>query len=245
MNDLELEVLLRNARRVAPRSGLKERLRASVLSAAAVGGALATGTAHAAGAAAASSGVTIIAAKTPLLWSALYALAAGAAVGGLVSAPFAMRAPIAVSSSPSSRHAEPLRRLPPARYEAASHTFGTDAPAVAPLSSLSDPRQPSSPPRAAPSNRFVPSIERETLLLTEAQSALQRGNARAALNWLDRYGAEFPRGALAEEALAARGVAWCSLGRKDLGEQTLRTFERTYPSSPLLPRLRAACRNLE
>jgi len=91
----------------------------------------------------------------------------------------------------------------------------------------------------------VPSIERETLLRSEAQRALQRGDAHAALSWLERYGAEFPRGALAEEALAARGVTWCSLGRRDLGERALRTFEQTYPGSPLLPRLQAACGNFE
>jgi hypothetical protein len=244
MNDLELETLLRNARRVAPRPEIKERLRASILSAAAVGGALVSGTAHAAGATAASSSAALIGAKTPLLWSALYALAAGAALGGLVTVPLAMRAPRTVGSSPTIQRTEP-RSSAPVGHEAASRPLGADTPPAAPASSLSEPKPMSDPPRAAPSAQIVPSIERETFLLSEAQRALQRGNARGALSWLDRYRAEFPRGALAEEALAARGVSWCSLGRADLGGQALRTFEHTYPSSPLLPRLKAACRNLD
>jgi hypothetical protein len=246
MNDLELETLLRNARRVAPRPEIKERLRASVLSAAALGGALATGTAHAASATATSSSIVVIAAKTPLLTSALYALAAGAAIGGLVTAPLAMRAPTSASSSPISRQAAP-RSSGPVKHQAPRRTLETNAEPAPSASSLSELtlRQPNPPPRAAPSSRIVPSIERETLLLFEAQRALQRGDAPGALGWLDRYGAEFPRGALAEEALAARGVAWCSLGRRDLGQRALHTFEQSYPSSPLLPRLKVACRNVE
>ena len=242
MTDLELEALLRNARSVAPHPDVKGRLRTRVLSAAAVGGALASGTAHAA-AATASSGATLATASTPLVWSAVYALAAGAVIGGLVSAPLALRAPASVSPSQVKRQAEP-RTSPRGPSDTALPPAETVLLPAAPVSSLSD-SKPLSAPRATPSNHVAPSIQRETLLLSEAQRALQQGNARHALVWLNRYDAEFPRGALAEEALAARRVTWCSLGHKDLAEQALRTFEQSYPRSPLLPRLKAACKNLE
>ena len=102
-------------------------------------------------------------------------------------------------------------------------------------------------PVAAPaaSDAAVPSIERETQLIAEVQRALQRGDAEAALGGLARYDAEFPRGALAEEASAARAVSWCKLGTKAPAWQALTAFRSNFSSSPLAARVSAACRSLD
>jgi hypothetical protein len=91
----------------------------------------------------------------------------------------------------------------------------------------------------------VPSIERETQLIADVQRALQRGDASAALGVLARYDAEFPRGALAEEAAAARAVSWCKLSTKAPARQALNAFRSNFSSSPLAARVSAACRSLD
>ena len=82
-------------------------------------------------------------------------------------------------------------------------------------------------------------------LIADVQRALQRGDATAALGVLARYDAEFPRGALAEEASAARAVSWCKLGTKAPARQALNAFRSNFSSSPLAARVSAACRSLD
>jgi len=112
------------------------------------------------------------------------------------------------------------------------------APTTTPATAPSVPEQPRVAP--TPSHPLMPSIERETALLREAQRALGSGNARAALSWLDRYDREIGHGSLAEEAAAARAVATCTLS-KARAVATLAAFRTLYPASPLLPRVQATC----
>lgn len=237
MNDPEVEKLLQLARATAPRAGAKARLRTQVLAAGATGVAIGTVTGKAAGASALGAASK---AGGGLLVSVL-ACVAGGAVGG-----YLLLAAVTPSFSPAPPKAAPVVVRSPAPSAApASVTVAQSAPVAAPA------REPASISVAAPvappaaSDAVVPSIERETQLIADVQRALQRGDAEAALGVLARYDAEFPRGALAEEASAARAVSWCKLGTKAPARQALSAFRSNFSSSPLAARVSAACRRVD
>jgi hypothetical protein len=81
----------------------------------------------------------------------------------------------------------------------------------------------------------------ETLLLADAQSAIQRSDFGSALATLDRYEKTFPNGLLTEERIAARVVALCGADRKAEALALSKTFLARYPRSPLAPRVKSAC----
>lgn len=235
MNDPEVEELLQLARATAPRAGAKARLRAHVLAAGATGVAVGTVTSQAAGASALTASSK---AGGGLLVSVLACVAGGAVGGYLVLA--AVTPPL----SPAPSKAAPSLASSATRGAA----LADDSPVPsAPVAASA--RAPLSlgvavlPPAAA--DAAVPSIERETQLIADVQRALQRGNAEAALGLLARYDAEFPRGALAEEAAAARAVSWCKLGTQGPARQALNAFRSNFSSSPLAARVSAACRSFE
>jgi hypothetical protein len=236
MNDPDVEELLQLARATAPRAGAKARLRAQVLAAGVTGVAISTATGQAAGASALGAGK----AGGGLLVSVLACLAGGA-IGG-----YLMLAAVTPRLGPVPLQAAPAVVRSPAPSAAPAHvSVAQSAPVASPA------REPVSfsvavpvaPPAA--SDAAVPSIERETRLIADVQRALQRGDAEAALRVLARYDAEFPRGALAEEASAARAVSWCKLGTKAPARQALTAFRSNFSSSPLAARVSAACRNLD
>jgi hypothetical protein len=233
MNDLEpgTRALLARVKNVGPEPGTKDRVRARVLRAAVLG------VVSAPMAAAAASG------SSALFGPVLAALCIGAAAGTVVSAvPLLIssetRDPLP-SSSGSALRATP--RPPSAIGTAAAPAVqrAQEPPAPQPVENEPSPPIPRRALGAAETG--VPSIERETALLTEAQRALRRGDPGAALETLARYEREFPKGALAEEALAVRAVAACSRGDRVGGQRTLAELARRYPRSPLLARAEAAC----
>ena len=233
MNDPELDQLLQRARGIAPRAGNKARLRSRILAGAAAGSA-STVAVHAVGA----SKVSVLVAALGksgggLALSVLACVGGGVALGLLVIGPaFTNRDRLPAAQAPKAAAAiEP------------SAAAATSAPGAATqlVASAKRTDPPSSPARSASAASGVPSIERETALLAAAQRALGRNDAAAALGLLDAYEAEFPGGALAEEASAARTVSWCSLGRKAEGLRALGKFRAAYPGSPLLARALAAC----
>jgi hypothetical protein len=84
-------------------------------------------------------------------------------------------------------------------------------------------------------------IEAETRMLREAQTALRDGRADSALAILDKHGASFKEGVLREERIAARVLALCNLGRVDEARAEGRRFLRESPRSPLAERVRTSC----
>lgn len=241
MNDPDLDQLLHRARGTAPRVGSKNRLRARILASAAAAS-VATVAAQATGAS--KTGALVVAAgkgSGGLLLSVLACVGGGVAIGLVVigpalsshgPAPALQTPPITAATEPSASAPAPAATLPP---DWATQPAGSASPTA------------SSSSRALPSasaEARLPSIDRETSLLAEAQRALGRNDATTALRFLDVYDREFPGGALSEEASAARTVSWCSLGRKNEGLRALGRFRATYPGSPLLARVTAACSNL-
>jgi len=135
---------------------------------------------------------------------------------------------------------------------------GTPAspPAAAPL-----PRLPATPP--APSSEPVPqetssslpsvtpvpdaprsatsSLAAEARRLEAAQTALNEGNATAALVELDYYERDHARGVLSEEAAATRVLALCAAGRVAEARRAAGQFVARFPGSPLLARVRGSC----
>jgi len=243
MSELDLDSLVARARRAVPRDGVKAQLRGRIVGAA-LGG-IATSAVVNSAAASAFKGV--------LTW-----FAAGAALGVLVGAPAVLllsqsaastaglQRQTALPTQPgeSSRSDAPAPQSPSPRSSDAARG-ASDVPvepAPQQTSNLPQPSRRASTAVASTPAAQVPSIQRETEIVTEAQRALQRGDASSALAWLDRYDAEFPRGGLAEEALAARAVATCTHGQADASRRTVAQFRRRYAASPLLPRVDAACR---
>lgn len=109
------------------------------------------------------------------------------------------------------------------------------------------------PPQNAPVSAELPSatrfdsaesetsarLGREVALLQRARAALAGGGGAAALGVLHGYAQEFPSGALRAEAAALRIEAVASLGDRALARRLGAEFERSFPSSPLLARVRA------
>jgi hypothetical protein len=76
--------------------------------------------------------------------------------------------------------------------------------------------------------------------LRRAQKNLER-NPELALRQLDTMQAEYPQGALSEEATVARVLAYCKSGQLDEARQTGMRFIAQYPTSVHAPRVRASC----
>jgi hypothetical protein len=158
---------------------------------------------------------------------------------------------------------------PVSRGEAAQPTLAsgpvTSPPTAAPVEvstapEAHSPRGPASPHALAVSRpggesraRQVPSVglgsstpggqsfERELQLLRSARRALDADSPVQALALLDRYAAEFPRGALRPEYEAARVLALCAAGRVAAARQARDQFLKEQPGSPLADGLRASC----
>jgi len=231
----ELESLLEHAKRAGPAPELKARLRKRVLLAASAGLAASSvaSASHAAGAAAASS------AKSSWLVSVAVSLALGVGAGAVVTVPLVLRE--------TSRRAQPVasakQALPrPGQSSGTPPSAHTPSAAETPAPRLSSAAHGTDSAPAHTATPGLPSIQRETELLTEAQGALQRGEPRAALSALNRYDAQIKSGALAEEALAVRAMAECALLPSAAGERSYNLFVARYAGSPLLPRVQTACR---
>ncbi len=85
------------------------------------------------------------------------------------------------------------------------------------------------------------SIAGETRLLSEVQTALGEGQFAQALLLLDQHRQRFPQGTLKQEAMASRVIALCRAGRIQDGRRWSEEFQRSFPTSPLLPRILTAC----
>jgi hypothetical protein len=81
----------------------------------------------------------------------------------------------------------------------------------------------------------------ELALLRAAHAALERGDAAAALAFLDQHEERFARGILTQERIATRALALCAAGRTSEARSAARGLLRLAPRSPHLARLRASC----
>ncbi len=115
------------------------------------------------------------------------------------------------------------------------------APAPAPAPSLAPPvlrprpRVEAGPPPAPSPD----TLAAETRLLALARRGLAADDLPTALTALRQHARRFPDGALTEERLAYLSIAQCRSTPRTT--TTAASFYARYPSSPLSPRVRAAC----
>lgn len=196
-------------------------------------------TAGAAGTAAAAPALT-----KSLLWPwGSLAVVGLAVVGGLVM--FSTRdevARAAPSSDPIALAAPAVAGQPAADSAAAAVVSVNQAPVVAPADLAPAPLV--LEPAVASKSRAARSSDRlaeEVAILERAEAQLHAGRHAAALTVLDEHRRKFPKGALAQERVAARVQALCALGRVDEADRELGILTRLSPSSPHEGRARAAC----
>jgi hypothetical protein len=131
-----------------------------------------------------------------------------------------------------------------------THEPATNSSAVSPAASVEPPRPgavarahvnphpelpETSPPPAEPSS----GLAEQQALLDEARGALARGEAKRALDAIQRHVARFPGTAFEEERRAVVIRALLLLGRSTEARAETERFAARFPSSLLLPSLRA------
>jgi hypothetical protein len=84
-------------------------------------------------------------------------------------------------------------------------------------------------------------LAQEVAILSRAGTELHGGRAQAALAVLDEHQRKFPGGVLAQERMAARVQALCTLGRTKEAQAELARLTRLSPNSPHEARARKAC----
>jgi outer membrane protein assembly factor BamD (BamD/ComL family) len=84
-------------------------------------------------------------------------------------------------------------------------------------------------------------LRAETEALRLAQQALRDRQPEQALRLLEEQDLRFRDGLLRQERAAARVLALCQTGKADEARAQALRFERLWPRSALLARLRAAC----
>jgi hypothetical protein len=84
-------------------------------------------------------------------------------------------------------------------------------------------------------------LKEEVRLLARAEQQLNDGTAGDALETLSEHERRFPKGALAEQRMAARVEALCALGRFGDARADMTKLARAYPKSPHLEGARRFC----
>lgn len=106
---------------------------------------------------------------------------------------------------------------------------GTPAPEVAPAVET---------PAKRVRRENAGTVADELALIERARTALDRGNAKAALSVLGTHRRQFPKGAFLEEAAALRASALCEAGRTEAAQKASAAFLRRYPRSVHAARVR-------
>ncbi len=81
----------------------------------------------------------------------------------------------------------------------------------------------------------------ELALLQRSQLALDQHRTAETLRLLDTYAADYPAGALRQEAAAQRVLALCARGRNAEARAVAASLLRDAPHSPAATRVRASC----
>lgn len=133
----------------------------------------------------------------------------------------------------------PGRAAEPSAAGAASDREPAPAPMARPEEvRVATPRRP-----ALRGGEIVDPLQVETDALRAAQQALRDGDSNRALRLLDEQDARFGAGLLREERAAARVLALSEEGRSEQACTEAKAFERRWPRSALLVRVRSACRS--
>lgn len=127
------------------------------------------------------------------------------------------------------------------RTESLESTHVAQNAATVPQQEPSGALPPSTPLERTPPRMAAEALKEEAQLLRQAHDALTRGNAKEALNILERCAARFPNGALAPERNAERVFALCRAGRLPEARLAAAEFLRTYSVGPLAARVRSSC----
>jgi len=225
-----------------PRPADEDRVRRAVL--------LRVGATAVAGAAAVTLGRQAIAAGTAkggLAWSTLLGsggvkLLAAVALGGTVTATGyvalrhkpveqeTLQNPPRVAAQPSAVVSAPLATA--ADSEA---PLAVDDLPVASTDRAGDSRPTPMAPRK-PSNLMA-----EVAAVGSANRSLREGNPEEALRILDAHAGMLQDGTLREETAVSRILALCQLGRAAEAKVEAMKFLQAWPSSPLVPRVKASC----
>jgi len=210
--------------------------------------------------AAGASAVTTVATSSALagkatlgagLWKTLVFVGATAGLGG--GAYLAASGNLTTSTAPLNQPgaAEPS---PASRVALSDGDEGREAPSDARIPPPSEAEQeeapqadgaPTTPAPRAPKKAEGSSttdLKQEAALLQKAHAALQNGNTPGALAALSEHRAKYPRGVLAGEREAAFSVAYCKSGDLSQGRARAQAFIEKNPASPMVQRLRAACK---
>lgn len=184
-------------------------------------------------------------------------LAGTASAVGYWALPSHAPAPVAaIAVSPKAREITILppsdaRRAENAVSSAPAVSEGPTAPMLAPSPRMA-PRPVAALGAATPSTTEVSDIfssaseprdllREETAELRRAQQALRAGNSQLALKLLSQQDQTFRQGALQQERSAARVLALCQSGHKDLARSEAERFEQRWPKSALVARVRTSC----
>ncbi len=160
-------------------------------------------------------------------------LGGGIVAGGLMirglhfapSGPTAVPSSVVVAPSERAQTSEPPAREPPP---------ATSLPAASVPAAPATGRASARPARAAPADDR---LSQEVVALERAHRALASRDPDAALRMLDRYGAQFPGGALSSEATVLRVQALLARGDR-AGAQTLAdSYSAAHRDSPYARRI--------
>jgi hypothetical protein len=128
---------------------------------------------------------------------------------------------------------------PPAVAPTAAARPAAVRPRAAKPAPADDTDAPSTPPPAPKTT----TLAAEMRLLAQANAAMRKGDASAALAKLDEHRRSFAQGQLAPERDVARAVALCELGKREAARAVVDAFRRDHASSPLLRKAEGVCRD--
>lgn len=249
-----LDGLLGTARQdPEPSAADKQRVRASLMAAIAVGAPPSSGLPEvgASGGGAAAGATAGSAAK----WWVVATLVAGGGAGlmwtggpastGVESsaAPPAIAAPVAVQEAPAPAAELDVPELQPAAVADPANTervedVAPDGRAVTAVAPRPRRRPTASPGAAQPQ---APAPDAELALIRAATQALARHEGATAMRLLDAHRKQHAGGIFALEADGLRVLAHCELGQLAVGRRARDAFLQRAPQAPLAARVRAAC----
>jgi len=158
-----------------------------------------------------------------------------------VSTPHTARVPVATATATAERAPVPVSRAPSVAPPLAESP-PRPAPRTAGEPTTNTPPSPSAKAVAPVAPPSPGTLHAETQLLQSVTISLA-SDPGTALSNLDAYDAQFPAGALAEDAGLLRVQALLAAGRRDEATRAAATFERRFPASAFVSRIRSLLAN--
>jgi len=170
---------------------------------------------------------------------------AGAIVGVAVVAGTAYYVPRHLHSAKAPSATPAVRTAAPVR---ASRPSPVAEPAPSEPSAGAVPPAAAEPPAKMPARRHEPvprpadtTLSAELALLSEANAAVERGDAGKAQEILRDYDRRFRAGVLAQERAGTGVLALCAAGRLQEARAAAARFLSRWPRSPLVARIKDSC----